>query len=89
MDLTTILWLEVFLKNYKGGFVLISHDRKLLDNTTSESLILRDKKVYHFKSSYSTAWFELNKMTDDSIETLKNENTEIKRVEVSAKRLAM
>lgn len=89
MDLTTILWLEVFLKNYKGGFVLISHDRKLLDNTTSESLILRDKKVYHFKSSYSTAWFEINKMTDDSIEALKNENTEIKRVEVSAKRLAI
>ncbi|MFT2622100.1 ATP-binding cassette domain-containing protein, partial [Escherichia coli] len=31
LDLPTLLWLEQFLRSWNGSFVLVSHDRYLLD----------------------------------------------------------
>lgn len=36
LDIEARNWLEVFLKNYKGGFLLVSHDRYFLDVTINE-----------------------------------------------------
>lgn len=35
MDWDGILWLEGFLKTFKQSFILVSHDRSLLENTTN------------------------------------------------------
>src|SRR5690606_31930021 len=37
LDLPTMLWLEQFLQNWSGSFVLVSHDRQLLDAVTNGS----------------------------------------------------
>ena len=36
LDIEARNWLEVFLKNFKGGFLLVSHDRYFLDVTINE-----------------------------------------------------
>lgn len=36
LDIITIEWLEEYLKAYKGGLVLISHDRAFLNNITNK-----------------------------------------------------
>ncbi|MCR5614084.1 ribosomal protection-like ABC-F family protein [Treponema sp.] len=36
LDIEARNWLETFLKNYKGGFLLVSHDRYFLDVTINE-----------------------------------------------------
>lgn len=36
LDIEARNWLEGFLKNYKGGFLLVSHDRYFLDVTINE-----------------------------------------------------
>lgn len=36
LDLEAREWLEKFLKDYKGGFLLVSHDRYFLDHTINE-----------------------------------------------------
>ncbi|MCR4626526.1 MAG: ATP-binding cassette domain-containing protein, partial [Treponema sp.] len=36
LDLEARTWLEQFLQNYKGGFLLVSHDRYFLDVTINE-----------------------------------------------------
>ena len=41
----TLLWLEQFLLNWGGSFVLVSHDRSLLDRVTNCTWILRDKNL--------------------------------------------
>jgi ATPase subunit of ABC transporter with duplicated ATPase domains len=43
-----MLWLEQFLQNWSGSFVLVSHDRQLLDAVTNGSWILRDKTLHYF-----------------------------------------
>ena len=48
LDLPTLLWLEQFLQNWSGSFVLVSHDRQLLDAVTNGSWILRDKMLHYF-----------------------------------------
>ncbi|MGM3310342.1 ATP-binding cassette domain-containing protein, partial [Enterobacter hormaechei subsp. steigerwaltii] len=48
LDLPTLLWLEQFLQSWSGSFVLVSHDRQLLDAVTNGSWILRDKTLHYF-----------------------------------------
>jgi len=38
MDWEGVLWLESYLKNYDKAFILISHDRALLQNTTKRTI---------------------------------------------------
>lgn len=48
LDLPTLLWLEQFLQRWSGSFVLVSHDRQLLDAVTNGSWILQDKTLHYF-----------------------------------------
>jgi len=38
LDIETVVWLEDYLKSYPGAIILISHDRRLLDNLTNRTL---------------------------------------------------
>ncbi len=38
MDWDGVLWLERFLKSFKQSFLLVSHDRRLLENTTNRTI---------------------------------------------------
>ena len=40
LDLNTLLLLELFLKSYKGSFVLVAHDREFLENTCTSTFEL-------------------------------------------------
>ncbi|MBO34345.1 MAG: elongation factor 3 [Rhodospirillaceae bacterium] len=45
LDLPTIQWLERTLQNHRTGFILISHDRTLLENVTTTTFWLDRGKV--------------------------------------------
>lgn len=53
LDIESIEWLERFLKNYKGAVVLVSHDKRFLDNITTRTLELSLGKLYDYKVPYS------------------------------------
>ena len=38
LDIESIEWFESYLKDYRGALVLISHDRKFLDNVTNRTV---------------------------------------------------
>lgn len=61
LDLPTLLWLEHFLKTWGGSFVLVSHDRYLLDQVTNCTWILRDQTLQFFRLPCSTARQALEK----------------------------
>lgn len=48
LDLSTQILLEQFLKNYRGGFLVVSHDREFLKNTCSETLEVDQGKATIF-----------------------------------------
>ncbi|MFM2598125.1 ABC-F family ATP-binding cassette domain-containing protein [Vibrio fortis] len=88
LDLPTLLWLERFLINWRGSFVLVSHDRKLLDKVTNCTWILRDKRLNYFQLPFSKALDELARVDEAAKQRNMAEQKEIDRVEKSAKRLA-
>ncbi len=53
LDIEAILWLESFLKDYKGSVIIISHDKTFLDNVTTKTIEIELGKVYQYKASYT------------------------------------
>src|ERR1043165_6567911 len=45
LDLEAALWLERFLRRYRHSFILVSHDRQLLNAATSTTLHLDNGKL--------------------------------------------
>ncbi|MEO3988650.1 ABC-F family ATP-binding cassette domain-containing protein [Pseudocitrobacter cyperus] len=88
LDLPTLLWLEQFLLNWPGSFILVSHDRQLLDTVTNGSWILRDKTLHSFALPCSRAREALAAKDESDALRYKAEQKEIERVTASAKRLA-
>lgn len=54
LDISMVEWLESFLRDYKGGVLLISHDRYFLDKVTNRILELENQKLSSFKGNYSS-----------------------------------
>jgi len=46
LDLKTVLALEIFLKDYEGTLILVSHDRELVKNVTNKRFVLRGGKLH-------------------------------------------
>ena len=53
LDIESIEWLESYLKAYHGSLVLISHDRKFLDNVTNRTVEIMLGHIHDYKVSYS------------------------------------
>lgn len=53
LDIESIEWFEEYLKGFKGAVVLISHDRKFLDNVTKRTVEIMLGKIYDYKVPYS------------------------------------
>ena len=60
LDIESIEWLEEYLHDYKGSLVLISHDRKFLDNVTNRTVEIMVGRIHDYKVPYSK-YLELRK----------------------------
>ncbi|MGF1846993.1 ABC-F family ATP-binding cassette domain-containing protein [Vibrio lentus] len=89
LDLPTLLWLEQFLMDWKGTFVMVSHDQRLLDHVTNCTWVLRDKKLQNFSQTCTEARKALEEKDRADAERQEVEQKEINRIEKSAQRLAI
>lgn len=53
LDLEARNWLEQFLFNFSGGFLLVSHDRYFLDTTVTEVYELFNGQLHRYAGNYS------------------------------------
>tara|TARA_B100000959_G_scaffold148651_1_gene156023 strand:- start:9432 stop:11300 length:1869 start_codon:yes stop_codon:yes gene_type:complete len=53
LDLDATIWLEKFLSEWKGGMVVISHDRAFLDRSINHVIEIDLNRVKLFKGNYS------------------------------------
>ena len=60
LDIESIEWLESYLRDYRGSLVLISHDRKFLDNVTNRTVEIMLGRIHDYKVPYSK-YLELRK----------------------------
>ncbi len=59
LDILSIRWLERFLADYEGCLLVISHDRRFLDNTTTHTLDVDYQTITAYVGAYSA--FEAEK----------------------------
>jgi len=57
LDAESVAWLELFLKNYKGSVVAITHDRYFLDNVANWILELDRTRAFPWEGNYS-GWLD-------------------------------
>lgn len=81
LDLEATIWLEKFLASWKGGMVLISHDRTFLDRSINHIIEIDLRRIKIFKGTYSD--FIKNKKVemDLYLNAYKNQQREIKETE--------
>ncbi len=72
LDLTSLTWVEEFLRSYNGAMVIISHDRTFLDKVTSTTWELSLGKLSIYKGNYS--YYEKEKVERKTIEKAAYDN---------------
>ncbi len=53
LDIESILWLEDWISAYPGMVIVISHDRRFLDNVTNRTAEITLGKINDYKAAYS------------------------------------
>lgn len=53
LDFNTIMWLEDYLKDYKGALIIVSHDRYFLDKLTTSICEIERGRLKRYKGNYS------------------------------------
>ena len=87
LDSEAIEWLEVFLKQYKGTVIIISHDRYFLDQVVNRVFEIHNKKLRTYNGNYSK-FIELSKVEKEiRIKKFEDQQKEIKKQEESIDRL--
>ena len=87
LDSDALEWLELFLKQYKGTVILISHDRYFLDQSVNRIFEIHNKKLKAYNGNYS--YYVEKSAIDKEIErkTYEDQQKEIKKQEESIERL--
>lgn len=88
LDLPTLFWLETFLRDWRGSFIVVSHDTRLLDTVTNCTWIIANGVLHRYTLACSEARLAHQQMEQAHQQQHKEQEQEIKRLETSAKQLA-
>jgi ABC transport system ATP-binding/permease protein len=66
LDAESIEWLEVFLREFRGAVLFVTHDRYFLDNIATRIIEIDDSRIYSHPGNY-TAFLE-SKALRESVE---------------------
>ena len=81
LDIESIIWLEQFLKNFKGALVMVSHDRMFLDQITNRTIEILHQRIFDFKKPYSK-YMEIRKeLRAQQLAAQKNQEKQIQQTE--------
>ena len=53
LDFRTVMWLEDYLKDYRGALLIVSHDRYLLDKTVTSICEIENTVLTRYKGNYT------------------------------------
>lgn len=73
LDNEMILWLENYLKKFKGAIIMVTHDRYFLDRVTNRILELDEGLLYSYSGNYSK-FLELKLQREESELATKRKN---------------
>ena len=81
LDLEATIWLELFLSNWRGGLVMISHDRAFLDRSINNILEIDLKKITLYYGNYTKFTEEKALRMEQHKNAYRNQQKQIKDTE--------
>ncbi len=81
LDISAVEWLEEFLLNYPGAYIVVSHDRYFLDKVTNRTFEIENHHLTAYKGNY-TKFLQLKAAHRLELERdYQSKTREIKRIE--------
>ena len=80
LDAEMTAWLENRLRKYRGGLVMVTHDRYFLERVVNHITELSRGKLYHYEANYSR-FLELKEQRQEMAEASERKRQSILRVE--------
>ena len=80
LDSEMVAWLEDWLRRFKGGLVMVTHDRYFLERVGNHITELSRGKLYHYEANYSK-YLELREQRAEMVEASERKRQSILRVE--------
>lgn len=80
LDSGMVAWLEDWLRRFKGGLVMVTHDRYFLERVVNHITELSRGKLYHYEANYSK-YLELKAQRAEMAEASERKRQSILRVE--------
>ena len=80
LDSAMVAWLEDWLRRFKGGLVMVTHDRYFLERVVNHITELSRGKLYHYEANYSK-YLELKAQREEMAEASERKRQAILRVE--------
>ena len=81
LDIESTEWLEGFLKDYNGAFIIISHDRYFLDRVTNKTFELENNRLTVYNGNYSSYVKQKEEREKTLLRNYENTTKEIQRIE--------
>lgn len=81
LDSTMADWLEDFLKKWKGGLIMVTHDRYFLDSVSNRIVEIDKGNIYSYQTNYS-GFLQLKAQREESVLASERKRQSILRVEL-------
>ncbi len=81
LDIESILWVEGFLKTYEGAVIIVSHDRRFLDNITNRTIEIVNGKTYDMDLPYTKFISVREEQQEQQLNAFKNQQRQIAQQE--------
>ena len=80
LDAEMTTWLEDWLRRFKGGLIMVTHDRYFLERVVNHITELDHGRLYHYEANYSR-YLELKEQRQEMAEATERKRQSILRVE--------
>ncbi len=80
LDSEMVAWLEDWLRSFRGGLIMVTHDRYFLERVVNHITELSRSKIYHYEANYSK-YLELKSQREEMAEASERKRQSILRVE--------
>lgn len=87
LDIMAVEWLEGFLQEYNGTFLVVSHDRYFLDEVVGKIINLEDGECHVYHGNYSAYVKEKEERLLNEFQKYEEQQKKIKKMKESIKRL--
>lgn len=80
LDIESVAWLEERLRKFRGGLIMVTHDRYFLERVVNHITELSRGKLYHYEANYSK-YLELKAQREEMAEASERKRQSFLRTE--------